>query len=248
MSLNNKTAIISGATRGIGRAIALALAGEGADISFNFIKSSKEATALEEEIKTLGVQAKAYLVDIKDYNAVKTWADDTREFFGGVDIAVNNAGVIRDKALALMEPDDWHEIIDTNLNGTFNLTRAVIIPFIKQKSGIIINITSVSGIMGMPRQTNYSASKAGIIGLTKALAKEVASYNIRVNAVAPGFVETDMLKELNENYIKQIKEQIPSNRLGKSEEIASVVKYLASDDARYITGQTIVVDGGMSMA
>lgn len=247
MSLKNKTAIISGATRGIGRAIAIELARGGANVSFNFLKSNKEADELEKEIKALGVDVKSFQVDIKDYNAVKSWVDDTKGLFGGIDIIVNNAGVIKDKALALMEPDDWHEVINTNLNGTFNLTRAVIVAFIKQKSGIIVNIASVSGVVGMPRQTNYSASKAGIIGFTKSLAKEVASYNIRVNAIAPGFIETDMLKDLKEGHKEQIIKQIPFKRLGRPEEVAEAVKFLVSESASYITGQTIVVDGGLSM-
>src|SRR4030042_2523890 len=198
MSLRDKTVIISGAARGIGRAIAIDLAKEGANISFNFLKSSKDAEDLEKEIKDFGVKVKSFQVDIRDYDAVKSWVDNTKELFGGIDVAINNAGVIKDKALALMEPDDWHEVINTNLDGTFNLSRAAIITFIKQKSGVIVNITSVSGITGMSRQTNYSASKAGIIGFTKSLAKEVAPYNIRVNAVAPGFIETDMTTELSE--------------------------------------------------
>jgi len=246
-SLKNKVVIISGATRGIGRAIAIELAREGANISFNFLKSNKEAIELEKEIKALGVNVKSFQVDIRDYNAVKSWADDTKKLFGGIDIVVNNAGVIKDKALALMEPDDWHEVISTNLDGTFNLTRAAIVTFIKQKSGIVINIASVSGVVGMPRQTNYAASKAGIIGFTKSLAKEVASYNIRVNAVAPGFIETDMLKDLKEEYKDQIIKQIPLSGLGKPEEVAKTVKFLVSENASYITGQTVVIDGGMSM-
>jgi 3-oxoacyl-[acyl-carrier protein] reductase len=245
MTLKNKTAIISGATRGIGRAIAVELAREGANISFNFIKSHKEAGNLEKEIKALGVKVKSFKVDIKDYEAVKSWVDGTKEFFGEVNIIINNAGVIKDRALALMDPQDWHEVINTNLDGTFNLTRAAIISFIKQKSGVIVNITSLSGIAGIPRQTNYAASKAGIIGFTKSLANEVASYNIRVNAVAPGFIETDMLKDLKEEYIKQMLKQIPLSRLGRPDEIAKAVKFLVSDDASYITGQTLIVDGGM---
>jgi 3-oxoacyl-[acyl-carrier protein] reductase len=245
VTLKNKTAIISGATRGIGRAIALELAREGANISFNFIKSHKEAGNLEKEIKTLGVNAKSFQVDIRDYDAVKSWVDGTRESFGEVNIIINNAGVIKDRALALMDPQDWHEVINTNLDGTFNLTRAAIISFIKQKSGVIVNITSLSGIAGIPRQTNYAASKAGIIGFTKSLANEVAPYNIRVNAVAPGFIETDMLKDLKEEYINGIIKQIPLSRLGRPDEIAKAVKFLVSDDASYITGQTLIVDGGM---
>ncbi len=245
--LDNRTVILSGATRGIGRAIALELASAGANISFNYLKSSKSALDLEGEIKKKGVNVKSYQVDIKNYSAVKSWVDDTREIFGGIDIVVNNAGVIRDRALALMEPSDWHEVINTNLDGTFNLTRAAIVTFIKQKKGVVINITSVSGIVGMPRQTNYAASKAGIIGFTKSLAKEVASYNIRVNAVAPGFIETDMLKSLKEEYINQILEQTPLSRLGRPEEVAKAVKFLVSDEAGYITGQTLVIDGGLAI-
>ncbi len=248
MPFKNKTVIISGATRGIGYAVALELAREGANISFNFLRSKKDAEDLEKEIKNLNVNVKSFQVDIRDYEAVKLWVDKTKELFGGIDIVVNNAGIIKDKALALMELTDWHEVIHTNLDGTFNLTRAAIITFIKQKSGVIVNITSVSGIMGMSRQTNYAASKAGIIGFTKSLAKEVASYNIRVNAVAPGFIETDMLKDLREDYKSQIIKQIPLGRLGRPEEVAKVVKFLVSDEANYITGQTIVIDGGISSA
>ena len=248
MSLRNKTAVISGATRGIGRAIAIDLAREGANISFNFLKSYKDAEDLEKEINNFGVKVKSFQVDIRDYDAVKSWVDNTKELFSSIDIAINNAGIIKDKALALMEPEDWHEVINTNLDGTFNLTRAVIITFMKQKKGVIINITSVSGIAGMSRQTNYSASKAGMIGFTKSLAREVAPYNIRVNAVAPGFIDTDMLRDLKEEYKSQIINHIPLCRLGKPEEVARVVRFLVSEEAGYITGQTIVIDGGMSAA
>jgi 3-oxoacyl-[acyl-carrier protein] reductase len=244
--LENKVAVISGAAKGIGRAVAIELAGEGANISFNFLKSSKEAMELEKEIKALGVNVKSFQADIKNYDDVKLWVDNTRELFGGIDIIINNAGVIRDKALALMDPNEWREVINTNLDGTFNLTRAAIVTLIKQKNGIIVNISSVSGITGMPRQTNYAASKAGIIGFTKSLAREVAPYAVRVNAVAPGFIETDMLKDLKEEYKTQMIKHIPQGRLGKPEEVAKVVKFLVSDDARYITGQTIIIDGGMS--
>ena len=246
MLLKNKTAIISGATRGIGRAIAIELAHEGANISFNYLRSDTAALELEKLINNAGVKAKSFKADIKDYDAVKAWVDDTRDLFGSIDIIVNNAGIIRDKALALMSSDDWHEVINTNLNGTFNLARAAIIQLIKQKSGVIINISSVSGMMGLPRQTNYSASKAAIIGFTKSLAKEVAPYNVRVNAVAPGFIETDMLDDLNEEYINQVKKQVPLARFGRPEEIAKAVRFLASDDAAYVTGHTFVIDGGLS--
>jgi 3-oxoacyl-[acyl-carrier protein] reductase len=248
MTLKDKIAIISGASRGIGRAIALELAREGCHISFSYQKSEAEAEKLETEIKNLGRKSKGYCVDIKDYNAVADWVNQTKELFQGLDIAVNNAGIIKDKALVFMEKQDWQEVIDTNLTGVFNLSRAVITGFLKQKSGNLINISSVSGIIGLPRQTNYSASKAGVIGFTKALAREVAAYNIRVNAIAAGFIETDMTKELNENVRNKMLTQIPLSRFGKTEEVANAVRFLAGDGANYITGQIIVIDGGLSMA
>jgi len=248
MLLKNKIAIISGASRGIGRAIALELAREGANIAFNYLKSKSEAQELEEELKALGVKAKAYQLDISNFDTVSEWVKETKEFFGGLDIIINNAGIIKDMALMFMGKNDWQEVIDTNLGGVFNLTHAAIIGFMKQKSGNIVNITSVSGIVGMARQTNYAASKAGIIGFTKALAKEVGGYNIRVNAVAAGFIETDMTKDLKDSYKNEMLKQIPLGRFGKPEEVAKAVKFLASDEAEYITGETIVVDGGMTMA
>jgi 3-oxoacyl-[acyl-carrier protein] reductase len=241
-----KTVIISGATRGIGRAIALEFAGEGAKVSFNFIKSSIEAEKLVQQIKGLGTEAKAFQVDITDYEGVKSWVEETRGSFGDIDIIVNNAGIIKDRALALMEQSDWRDVIATNLDGTFNLTRAAIVPFMKQKKGVVINISSVSGIIGTSRQVNYAASKAGIIGFTRALAREVAPYNIRVNAVAPGFIETEMIGDLKQEYRDLVMKQIPLSRFGKGEDIAKAVKFLASDDAGYITGHTLVIDGGMS--
>ena len=244
--LKNKSVIISGASRGIGRAIAVELAGEGARISFNFLKSSSAADALVKEIEASGSDAKAYQVDITDYENVKIWVEETQKSFGGIDVVVNNAGIIKDKALAFMEQSDWHDVINTNLDGMFNLTRASILLLIKQKSGVVVNVSSVSGIAGISRQTNYSASKAGMIGITKALAREVASYNIRVNAVAPGFIETDILKDLNDDYMDQMRKLIPMNRLGRVEEVARAVKFLVSDNASYITGHTLVIDGGMS--
>jgi 3-oxoacyl-[acyl-carrier protein] reductase len=248
MILKNKIAMVSGATRGIGKGIAQELAKEGANISFSYLSSAKEAGSLEKELIALGVKAKAFQVDIKNFDAVKVWVDETKSVFGGLDLVVNNAGIIKDKALAMMDIQEWHDVINTNLDGTFNLCRAAIITFLKQKNGNIINITSVSGMVGLPRQTNYSASKAGIIGLTKALAKEVAAYGIRVNAVAPGFIETDMLKDLTDDFKAKILEHVPLARMGRVEEVAKAVKFLAGDESKYITGQTIVVDGGMSIA
>ncbi|NWF52997.1 MAG: 3-oxoacyl-[acyl-carrier-protein] reductase [Nitrospirae bacterium] len=246
MSLRGKTVIISGATRGIGRSIALDLAEQGSNISFNYLMNNKKAEELERIVRNYGVKVKSFQVDIRDYDAVKEWVGSTCELFGGIDIVINNAGVIKDKALAFMVPDDWREVINTNLDGTFNLTRACIIEFIKKRRGIIVNISSVSGITGIAGQTNYSASKSGVIGFTKSLAREVAPYNIRVNSVAPGFIETDMLNGLKEEYKNQLLKRIPLNRFGRPEEVARVVRFLVSDVSDYITGQTIVIDGGMS--
>lgn len=248
MELKDKVAIISGASRGIGKAIALELATEGVHISFSYTKSADAAVALEKELQARGVKAKGFQVDIKDFAAVSSWVKQAKELFGGLDIAVNNAGIISDKALMFMEKSDWDNVISTNLGGVFNLTRAAIIGFMKQKSGAIVNMSSVSGVIGLPRQTNYSASKAGIIGFTRALAKEVAPYNIRVNAVAPGFIETDMTSGLNESYREFMLKHIPLERFGKAEEVAKAVKFLVSDFSGYITGQTIIIDGGMSLA
>ncbi|MGQ9571243.1 MAG: 3-oxoacyl-[acyl-carrier-protein] reductase [Thermodesulfovibrionales bacterium] len=246
MSINGKTVIISGATRGIGRAIAKGLARDGANISFSFLRNNKKAEEFERELRGYGVKAMSFQVDIRDYGAVKKWVDSTVELFGEIDIAINNAGITKDRSLAFMIPDDWHEVINTNLYGTFNLSKACILEFMKKKKGVIVNISSVSGITGIAGQTNYSASKAGVIGFTKSLAREVAPYNIRVNAVTPGFIETDMLKDLKEEYKNQLLKRIPMNRFGRPEEVARVVRFLVSDESKYITGQTIVIDGGMS--
>ncbi|KPK43040.1 MAG: hypothetical protein AMJ78_00310 [Omnitrophica WOR_2 bacterium SM23_29] len=248
MSLKNKVAIISGASRGIGRAIALELAKEGVNIAFNYLENKSAAEKLEKEVKDIGVKSKGSQVDIKDFEAVSDWVKSAKKLFGGLDILVNNAGIINDKALMFMEKDDWQKVIDTNLGGVFNLTSAVITGFLKQNSGNIINITSVSGIVGMSQQTNYSASKAGVIGFTKALAKEVAKYNIRVNAVAPGYIETDMVKRLKEKRRDELQKNIPLNRFGQPEEVAKAVKFLVSESADYITGQTIIIDGGLSIS
>jgi len=248
MSLSGKTAIISGATRGIGKAIALELARQGCRISFNYLKSADEAQAVIREIEGLGSVAQSFQVDIKDFNAVTAWVNKTKEAFGGLDIVINNAGIIRDKALAMMLQEDWMDVITTNLLGTINLSRAAIMTLVKQKSGQIVNISSVTGVVGMPRQTNYAASKAGIIGFTKALAKETAAYGIRVNAVAPGFIETDMVAGLKDDFKTKMTARIPLGRFGKPEDVAQAVSFLVSERAGYITGQVIVMDGGLSIS
>jgi 3-oxoacyl-[acyl-carrier protein] reductase len=202
---------------------------------------------LVKEINALGRKALAEQVDISDFAKVKEFVEKTKNTFGRLDILINNAGIIIDKALMMMEEQDWTRVIDTDLNGAFNVTRSCIVTFLKQKSGQIVNISSVSGITGQARQTNYSASKAGIIGFTKALAKEVAEYNIRVNAVAPGYIQTDMLNTLKEEQKDHLKKFIPLGRFGKPADVARVVLFLLSDAAQYITGQVITVDGGMAM-
>jgi len=245
MLFKDKVAIVTGGSRGIGRALVLMLAQEGADVAFTYAKSVQEAESLSSEIKKLGRKVLALQMDVADFDKAKELVEKVKESLGSLDILVNNAGIIRDKALMMMTKDDWREVIDTNLNGTFNVTRNAIVTFLKQKSGSIVNITSVSGVAGMSRQTNYAASKAGIIGFTKSLAKEVAPYNIRVNAVAPGFIETDMISGLKDEFKEGLKKKIPLSRLGRVEDVSAAVKFLLSDAANFITGQTIIVDGGL---
>ncbi len=247
MLLKNKVAIITGGSRGIGEAIVLEFARQGARVAFNFVKSEEKALKLKKRIEENGGEALTFRQDVKDYNAIKVMVEGVRSHFGRLDIIVNNAGILRDKALMLMEEQDWEDVISTNLSGAFNLIRAAIVTFMKQKSGNIINITSVAGIKGMPRQVNYSASKAGIIGLTKALAKEVGPYNVRVNAIAPGYIDTDMVKDLKERHKTDILKNIPLSRFGRAEEVGKVAVFLASEKAKYITGQVITVDGGLAM-
>ena len=243
--LKDKVAIVTGATRGIGRAIAKAVAREGADVAFTYLKSTDRAESLSKEIQGLKRRPLALQVDVRDFQKSKEMVEVVKEKLGRLDILINNAGVTKDKALMMMTEDDWRQVIDTNLNGTFNVTRNCIVTFLKQKQGNIINVSSVSGIAGMARQTNYAASKAGIIGFTKSLAREVAAYNIRVNAIAPGFIETDMLSGLKDEHKEEIKKMVPLGRIGRSEDVTGAVKFLLSENSGFITGQTIVIDGGL---
>jgi len=243
--LKNKVAIVTGGSRGIGRAIVFELINCGAKVVFTYLKSQEAASLALDEIKELGGEVEAVRSDSRNFSEAKAVIEEALEKFGHLDILVNNAGIIKDKALMLMEPSEWQEVIDTNLTGYFNMSKASIVTMLKQKSGNIVNISSVAGVVGIPRQVNYASAKAGIIGLTKSLAKEVAAYNIRVNAVAPGYIETDMTKDLKqkENLLKMI----PSGRFGNPEEVAKVVSFLASDRSDYITGQVLKIDGGLAI-
>ena len=243
----DKVAIVTGGTRGIGRAIVLALAKNGVKVAFNYIKSDQEAKSLLKEVKDLGPEALSYKFDVRDFNLAKEFVEKTKEYFDRLDILINNAGIIKDSALMNMTKESWQDVIDTNLGGYFNMARACIVTFLKQKSGNIVNISSVTGITGRARQANYAAAKAGIIGFTKALAQEVAPYNIRVNAVAPGFIETEMTKDLKPEYVEKLKTLIPKAVFGTTQNVADAVLFLLSNDAAYITGQVIQVDGGMNM-
>lgn len=244
-SLKDKVAIVTGGSRGIGSAIVRELASRGVKVVFTYLKSEESAKALSEEMKKSGGRAEAFKSNASNYDEAKAVVEKTVSNFGSLDILVNNAGVIKDKSLMMMDPADWREVIETNLTGYFNMAKACIVTMMKQKSGNIVNISSVAGVIGTARQANYSSAKAGIIGLTKSLAKEVASYNIRVNAVAPGYIETDMTKDLKQK--EDLIKMIPCSRFGKPEEVAKVVSFLASDSAKYITGQVIKVDGGLAI-
>ena len=243
----NKVAFITGGTRGIGKQIAITLANEGYDIAINYRQENKELEETRNEIKKNNVKCLAVKGNIAKFEDTKSMATKIIEEFGKIDILVNNAGITKDMLLMRMKPEDFKNVIDVNLIGTFNVTKNVIPYMMKKREGKIINISSVVGISGNAGQTNYSSSKAGIIGFTKSLAKEVGSRNILVNAVAPGFIKTQMTDILKEEVKDEISNKIPLKRMGTPKDVANVVKFLASEDSSYITGQVIHIDGGMLM-
>lgn len=243
-----KSAIVTGGTRGIGKAIALELAKCGCNVAFNYARSAEEAEKLQAELSALGVKAFAKQCDVANTESSAEFVKEVTAEFGTVDFLVNNAGITRDTLILRMKEEDWDSVIDTNLKGAWNFSKAVLRPMMKNENGgVIINVSSISGVVGMLGQTNYSASKAGMIGLTKALAKEVASRNINVNALALGLIETEMAGEMNAEYREKILANIPLKRLGNVQEIAEIACFLCSDSARYITGQVIQPDGGLAM-
>lgn len=247
-SLENRVAIVTGASRGIGRAVALELARRGAAVVVNFNRSAEEAQAVVREVEAGGSRAAAFQADVSDFQRAQDLVKFAVDTFGNLDILVNNAGITRDMVIMMMPESDWDAVIDTNLKSTFNCSKAAVKHMMRKRYGRIVNMASVAGVMGNPGQTNYSASKAGQIGFTKALAREVAARNITVNAVAPGFVDTDILSAMQPETLELALKMVPLARLVKPEEVAFAVAFLASDQAAMITGQTLGIDGGMAMA
>ncbi|MDR7236251.1 3-oxoacyl-[acyl-carrier-protein] reductase [Neobacillus drentensis] len=247
MNLEGKSALVTGASRGIGREIALELARQGANVAVNFSGSEAKANEVVDEIKTLGREAFAVKCDVSNSEEVAAMVKGTIDTFGKLDILVNNAGITKDNLLMRMKEEEWDDVININLKGVFLCTKAVTRQMMKQRVGRIINIASVVGVSGNPGQANYVAAKAGVIGLTKTTAKELASRNITVNAIAPGFITTDMTDKLSEEVKTEMLKQIPLARLGEPKDIAKMTAFLASDDSSYITGQTLHINGGMVM-
>ena len=242
-----KSALVTGASRGIGRSIALQLASEGYNVALNYAGNKEKAEEVVSEIKELGVDAFAIQANVANGDEVKAMIKEVVAQFGAIDVLVNNAGITRDNLLMRMKEQEWDDVIDTNLKGTFNCIQKVTPQMLRQRSGAIINLSSVVGAVGNPGQANYVATKAGVIGLTKSAARELASRGITVNAVAPGFIVSDMTDALNDDLKEQMLQQIPLARFGQDTDIANTVAFLASDKAKYITGQTIHVNGGMYM-
>ncbi len=247
MDMKGKTVLVTGGSRGIGKAVALAFAKEGANVIINYISDEEGATDVIKEIRGFNVEGLAVRANVSKAEEVNRMIGEIEENFDGIDILVNNAGITKDGLFIGMKEEDWDQVIEINLKGIFLCTKAVIRKMIKQKYGRVINISSVVGVIGNPGQVNYCASKAGVIGFTKSLAREVASRNITVNAIAPGFIETDMTGVLPQDIKKSIVGTIPMKRYGKPEDVANAIVFLGSSKAGYITGQVIHVDGGMAM-
>jgi len=242
-----RAAIVTGGSRGIGRAIVKELAARGANVAFSFTKNNDLAGQLVAELESMGRRAIGFQADVTDATSADQMVRSVKSELGSVDYLVNNAGITRDKLIMMMSEDDWDAVLDTNLKGVFNVTKPAVSVMVRQRRGAILNIASISGVVGMAGQTNYSASKAGLIGFTKALAKEVGRRSITVNALALGLIETDMTLGLAEEYKQKMVEQIPLGRYGTVEEAARIAVFLLSDDAKYITGQVIQADGGLAM-
>lgn len=245
--LSNKNAIVTGASRGIGKAVALKLAALGANIAVVYAGNAEKAAETVSEIEALGAKAKAYCCDVSSFEAAKELIASVIEEFGGVDILVNNAGIVKDCLVLSMKEEDFDKVIDVNLKGAFNMIKNVYQHMMKKRRGRIINLSSVVGLNGNAGQANYAAAKAGIIGMTKSVAKELAARGVTVNAVAPGFIATDMTASLSDKNKEAIMSSIPAKKMGSPEDIANTVAFLASDEAAYITGEVIKVDGGMAM-
>lgn len=245
--LKDKVALVTGGSRGLGRAIALKLAENGASVAIFYAGNAQKAAETVAEAEALGAKARAYQVNVADFAAVEEAVKAVKADFGGVDILVNNAGITRDKLTMRMSAEDFDDVLSVNLNGAFHTIRALYSDFVRRRSGRIINITSVSGLMGNPGQANYAASKAGLVGLTKTIAKELAGRGITCNAIAPGFIETDMTAAMNEGALTKALELVPMKRMGQPEDIANAVLFLAGDTAAYITGSVLQVDGGLYM-
>ncbi len=244
--LENKVALVTGASRGIGQAIAIKFAEHGASVAFTYLSSEEKAKALEEKLAGLGVKAKGYKCDAADYKATEQLAADVIKEFGTIDICVNNAGISRDNLLLRLTSEQWDDVMHANLKSVYNLTKQVIRPMMKSRSGSIINLSSIVGVKGNGGQSAYAASKAGIIGFTKSIAQEIGSRNIRCNAIAPGFIETDMTHFLQDSGAEKWFEKIPLGRIGKPEDVANAALFLASDMSTYISGQVLNVCGGMA--
>ncbi|MFG3228667.1 3-oxoacyl-[acyl-carrier-protein] reductase [Kitasatospora sp. NPDC048194] len=244
---DTRVALVTGGSRGIGRATVLRLAQDGFDVAFCYQSNEEAARLLEKEVRELGVRVLGRKVDVRDLASVRGFVEETEQELGPVDAAVTAAGITRDNPLVLMKDEEWHQVLDTNLDGVYNACRAVVFGMMKRKGGAIVNISSVAGVHGNATQTNYSASKAGIIGFSRALAKEVGRYGIRANVVAPGFIDTDMTSVLTDNVKDKALESVPLGRLGTADEVADLVAYLVSPRAGYITGAVLQIDGGITI-